>query len=82
MDGRTINEDLAVGGTKTGTGNLSARRKPAPVALCPLFILRHLTQGSNPDMLCNHLCGLVIRVLGYTSRGPGSISGATKFPEK
>jgi hypothetical protein len=28
------------------------------------------------------LCGLVIRVPGYRSRGPGSIPGATKFSEK
>jgi hypothetical protein len=27
-------------------------------------------------------CGLVVRVPGYRSRGPGSISGATKFSEK
>jgi hypothetical protein len=29
-----------------------------------------------------HLCGLVVRVLGYRSRGPGSILGATRFSEK
>jgi hypothetical protein len=28
------------------------------------------------------LCGLVIRVSGYKSRGPGSIPGATTFSEK
>jgi hypothetical protein len=28
------------------------------------------------------LCGLVIRVLGYRSRGPGSIPGTTRFFEK
>jgi hypothetical protein len=26
----------------------------------------------------DRLCGLVVRVLGYRSGGPGSISGATK----
>jgi hypothetical protein len=30
----------------------------------------------------DRLCGLVVRVLGYRSRGPGSISGATGFSEK
>jgi hypothetical protein len=25
------------------------------------------------------LCGLVVRVPGYRSRGPGSITGATRF---
>jgi hypothetical protein len=28
------------------------------------------------------LCGLVVRVPGYRSRGPGSISGTTRFSEK
>jgi hypothetical protein len=28
------------------------------------------------------LCGLVLRVPGYRSRGPGSIPGATTFSEK
>jgi hypothetical protein len=37
-----------------------------------------LTQDMNyADSI--HLCGLVIRVLGYRSRDPGSIPGATKF---
>jgi hypothetical protein len=27
------------------------------------------------------LCGLVVRVPGYRSKGPGSISGATRFSE-
>jgi hypothetical protein len=26
----------------------------------------------------NRLCGLVVRVLGYRSEGPGSISGTTE----
>jgi hypothetical protein len=29
-----------------------------------------------------HLCGLVARVPGCRSRGPGSIPGATTFSEK
>jgi hypothetical protein len=28
------------------------------------------------------LCGLVVRVAGYRSKGPGSIPGATRFFEK
>jgi hypothetical protein len=28
------------------------------------------------------LCGLVVRVPGYRSRGPSSIPGATRFSEK
>jgi hypothetical protein len=34
-----------------------------------------------PRLRSNRLCGLVVRVPGYRSRGSGSIPGATKFPE-
>jgi hypothetical protein len=30
----------------------------------------------------DHLCGLVVRVLGYISKGPVSIPDATTFSEK
>jgi hypothetical protein len=33
-------------------------------------------------ILPDRLCGLVIRVPGYRSRSPASISGATRFSEK
>jgi hypothetical protein len=33
-------------------------------------------------VLHDRLCDLVIRVPGYRSRGPGSITGATEFSEK
>jgi hypothetical protein len=29
--------------------------------------------------LVDRLCGLVVRVPGYRSKGPGSIPGATRF---
>jgi hypothetical protein len=29
-------------------------------------------------IIIDHLCGLVVRVLGYRSGGPGSIPGTTK----
>jgi hypothetical protein len=32
--------------------------------------------------LLDRFCGLVVRVPGYTSRGPGSIPGAARFSEK
>jgi hypothetical protein len=32
----------------------------------------------NPGSV-HRLCGLLVRVPGYSSRGPGSIPGATKF---
>jgi hypothetical protein len=31
-----------------------------------------------PRLRCERLCGLVIRVLGYRSGGPGSILGTTR----
>jgi hypothetical protein len=30
----------------------------------------------------DRLCGQVVRVPGYRSRGPGSVPGATRFSEK
>jgi hypothetical protein len=30
------------------------------------------------ELVCDRLCGLVVRVLGYRSGGPGSIPGTTK----
>jgi hypothetical protein len=30
----------------------------------------------------DRLCGLVVRVIGYRSGGPGSIPGTTRFSEK
>jgi hypothetical protein len=32
--------------------------------------------------MMDRLCGLVVTVPGYKSRGPGSIPGATRFSEK
>jgi hypothetical protein len=34
------------------------------------------------QLLSDRLCGLVVRVPGYRSRGPGSIPRATRFLEK
>jgi hypothetical protein len=34
---------------------------------------------SNFYSLSDSLCGLVLRIPGYRSRGPGSIPGATRF---
>jgi hypothetical protein len=33
---------------------------------------------NDTDIKFDRLCGLVVRVLGYRSGGPGSISGTTK----
>jgi hypothetical protein len=43
-----------------------------------LLIVTIMTVFSSYD----RLCGLVVRVPGYRSRGPGSIPGATRFSEK
>jgi hypothetical protein len=34
------------------------------------------------NVIVDRRCGLVVRVPGYRSRGPGSIPGATRFCEK
>jgi hypothetical protein len=44
---RMIDEYGAFGGIRTGRGNLSIWRKPAPVSLCPLQILHDLTWDRN-----------------------------------
>jgi hypothetical protein len=44
-------------------------------------ILKLINSVLNKEELpgqCDRLCGLVVRVLGYRSGGPGSISGTTK----
>jgi hypothetical protein len=41
---------------------------------------RIILKGSGPSM--DRLCGLVVRVPGYRSGGPGSIPGTTRFSEE
>jgi hypothetical protein len=41
-----------------------------------------ILSAKNVVFLSDRLCGLVIRVPGYRSRGQGSIPGATRFSEK
>jgi hypothetical protein len=38
--------------------------------------------GGELCLIQDRLFGLVVRVLGYRSRGPGSIPGAIRFSEK
>jgi hypothetical protein len=53
-----------------------------------LFLLYYLNDWISLIKICMYimppdsLCGLVVRVPGYRSRGPGSIPGATKLSEK
>jgi hypothetical protein len=44
--------------------------------------LEELGKLRNPLISCDRLCGLVVRVLGYRSGGPGSIPGTTRFSGK
>jgi hypothetical protein len=52
------------------------------------MIMRHFSVGSHQtskdfnSSTDDRLCGLVVRVFGYRSTGPGSIPGATRFSEK
>jgi hypothetical protein len=39
----------------------------------------HSFEKSLEKVSIHRLCGLVVRVPGYRSRGPGSIPGATRF---
>jgi hypothetical protein len=55
---------------------------------CPFFVLQSSTVFGNVNKFCwelslhDRLCGLVVRVLGYRSGGPGSIPGTTRFSRK
>jgi hypothetical protein len=58
--------------------NLVANKKSVRVYLLPI-------RATCPHFDHNNLwflCGLVVRVLGYRSGGPGSIPGTTRFSGK
>jgi hypothetical protein len=66
------------GGTSINDPRKPPQHRKFSEQLIPILFLkfRNWTQESqNPD---RH-CGLVVRVLGYRSGGPGSIPGATRF---
>jgi hypothetical protein len=44
---------------------------PKPFTFSLIFVMEY-----------DRLCGLVVRVLGYRSRGPGSIPGTTRKKKK
>jgi hypothetical protein len=46
--------------------------------LCLKYMLRKKKYKIYIYILHDHLCGLVVRVLGYRSRGPGSIPSTTR----
>jgi hypothetical protein len=54
-------------------------------------IVGHVLKNSLPHVVdevhyriykSDRLCGIVVRVPGYRSKGPGSISGTTRLSEK
>jgi hypothetical protein len=47
-------------------------------ARCGAYLIKHKENFT----FISYLCGLVVRVPGYRSRGPGSIPGSTGFSEK
>jgi hypothetical protein len=47
------------------------------VSTSELPVVMNLSVGGNDG-----LCGLVVSIPGYRSRGPGSIHGVTRFSEK
>jgi hypothetical protein len=46
------------------------------------FVLKLLNLIKRHDVQMDGLCGLVVRVLSYRSRGSGSIPSTTRFSEK
>jgi hypothetical protein len=52
---------------------------PTNCILSGIYFCNNIIIG---NFLQDHLCGLVVRVPGYSSRGPGSIHAATRFSEK
>jgi hypothetical protein len=54
------------------------RGLPSPESTAVLSFLRALLQKYMLGVLSDRLCGLVVRVLGYRSGGPGSIPGTTR----
>jgi hypothetical protein len=60
---------------------LSFVLQPLPIFSSDHFAINSLLSISF-CLASDRLCGLVVRVPGYRSRGPGSIPGATRFSEK
>jgi hypothetical protein len=64
---------------------LSSRRDDQYTLMCSLDARSHIIQLEDERLdinevcfLGDRLCGLVVRVLGYRSEGPGSIPGTTR----
>jgi hypothetical protein len=46
------------------------------------FAVQLNNNNNNNNISFDRLCGPVVRVHGYRSRGPGSIPGTTRFSDK
>jgi hypothetical protein len=65
----------------------SEQRTARPATIAFKIIKLPNPATADPEGLATHLvldrlCGLVVTVSGYRSRGPGSIPDATRFSEK
>jgi hypothetical protein len=81
----------AISPVNTGCAPLTTR--PSHLTNCesvkfylhtPIYMFVERWKGTRVILLllmsfCDRLCGLVVRVRGYRSRGPGAIPGATRF---
>jgi hypothetical protein len=54
------------------------------MVLCDIWSVHALAESNNImyKSAGDRLCGLMVRVPSYRSRGPGSITGATRLSEK
>jgi hypothetical protein len=46
------------------------------------YYKKHIQMGRLRHLCIDELCGIMVRVPGYRSRGPGSILGTTRFSQK
>jgi hypothetical protein len=65
----------AVAAANMSVHSLSRKPNEAQTLQTFLFLFSRLH-------LCDRLCGLVVKVLGYRSGGPGSIPGTTRKKKK
>jgi hypothetical protein len=61
---------------------ITSELDPSCLLHADLLLETSVTAVHRYKLIQDRLCGLVIRVRGYRSRGPGSIPGATRFSEE
>jgi hypothetical protein len=94
--GRALSPGVKLPGREDDQSQTSAEVKnvwvyisTTPSVIIPWYLIKHkdifiliVFHKAGVLLTFDHLCGLVGRVPGYRSRGPGSIPGTTRFPEK